>query len=132
MRTALALCGIQKTEEQVAKLLNTNRVRGTWHKYFPLAAEKFRLNYRTMRNAGFGDLKECLTKDLTVILCVYYPARNVDHYLVLKKIDRVRIYCWDPLFGEEHAYSLAHFKKIWRDDPSYDNEKGWFFALQKQ
>ena len=58
MRMALEFCDIKKSEKQVAKLISTNKVRGTWHKNFAIVAEKFKLNYIAMRNATIDDLKE--------------------------------------------------------------------------
>jgi len=132
MRMALEFCGIKKSEKQVAKLLNTNKVRGTWHKNFPSVAEKFKLNYTSMRHATINDLKEFQKKDYAVIICYLYPPEKVDHYSVLKKIDKRLIYFWDPFFGDMHKYLLSYFKKIWKSDPKYDNEKCWFFAIKKQ
>ena len=132
MRMALESCGIKKSEKQIAKLLGTNKVRGTWHKNFPIVAEKFNLNYVVMRNATIDDLKEYKKKGFVVVICYFYPPEKMDHYSVLKKIDNEYIYFWDPFFGEEHKYLLTYFKKIWKSDPKYDNEKCWFFAVKKQ
>jgi len=132
MRMALGFCGIKKSEKQVAKLLGTNKVRGTWHKSFPIVAEKFRLNHVSIRNATIADLKEYQKKDFAVVICYFYPPEKVDHYSILKKIDNKFIYFLDPFFGEEHKYLLSHFRKIWKSDPKYDNKKCWFFAVKKQ
>ena len=131
MRMALTFCNIKKSEKQVAKLLRTNKVRGTWHKSFPIVAEKFRLNHISMRNAKINDLKEYQKNGYAVIICYFYPSEKVDHYSLLKNIDAKYIYFLDPFFGEEHKYLLSYFKKIWKSDPKYDNEKCWFFAIKK-
>jgi predicted double-glycine peptidase len=131
MRMALHSCGISKNEKQVAKLLGTNKVRGTWHRYFSVVAEKFKLNYVTKRNSTISDLKKYLSEEYNLVVCYFYPPEKVDHYSVVKKIDKNNIYFWDPFFGEEHKYSLAYFKKVWKSDPKYDNEKAWFFAVKK-
>ncbi len=130
-RMALAHCGIEKSEMQAVKLLGTNKVRGTWHRNFPAAAEKFRLCHASMRNASLDDLKEFQKKWFAVIICYFYPPQKVDHYSVLKRIDRNFIYFYDPFFGESHKYSLNYFMKVWKSDPRYDNEKRWFFAVKK-
>ncbi|KYK26702.1 hypothetical protein AYK26_07125 [Euryarchaeota archaeon SM23-78] len=132
MRMALEFCGIKKSEKQVAKLLGTNKVRGTWHKNFPIVAEKFKLNHVSLRNATIDNLKEYQKKGFAIIICYFYPPEKVDHYSVLKNIDAKNIYFHDPFFGDEHKYLLTYFKKIWKSDPKYDNEKCWFFAVKKQ
>lgn len=131
MRMALAALGIMKTEKQVAKLLSTNKIRGTWHKRFPIVAEEFKLSHVSMRNAGIKELKRYQNKGFIIIVCYYYPPEKVDHYSVLKKIDSNYIHFYDPFFGPEHKYSISHFLKIWKSDPRYDNEKRWFFAVKK-
>lgn len=131
MRMALEFCNIKKSEKQVVKLLRTNKVTGTWHKSFPIIAEKFRLNHISIRNATINDLKECQKKGFAVVICYFYPPEKVGHYCVLNKIDKNFIHLRDPQFGPEHKYSLNYFKKIWKSDPRYDNEKRWFFAVKK-
>lgn len=131
MRMALESVGIKKSEKQIEKLLGTNKIRGTWHKDFSRLAEKYRLNHFTKRNSSIEDLKEYQKKGFTIIICYFYPPEKVDHYSVFKKIDDKNIYFWDPWFGPEHKYSLDYFKKIWKSDPKYDNEKCWFFAVKK-
>src|SRR3989338_2502303 len=131
MQMVLEFCGIKKSEKQVEKLLGTNKVRGTWHKGFSIVAEKFRLNHVSMRNATIDDLKKYQKNGFAVVICYFYPPEKVDHYSVLKKIDNRFIYFLDPFFGEEHSYQLSHFKKIWKSDPKYDNERRWFFAVKK-
>ena len=131
MRMALESAGIKKSEKQVEKLLRTNKVRGTWHKDFSRLAEKYLLNYVTKRNSSINDLVEYQKKGFTIIICYFYPSEKVDHYSVLKKIDKHFIYFWDPWFGPEHKYSLKYFKTVWKSDPKYDNEKRWFFALKR-
>ena|SRR3989344_175648 len=132
MRMALEFCGIKKSEKQIAKLLETNKVRGTWHRNFPIVAEKFRLNHVSMRNATIDDLREYQKRGFAVIICHFYFPEKIDHYSVLKKIDDKFIYFFDPLFDKERKYFLSHFKKIWKSSPKYDNEKHWFFAVKKQ
>ncbi|MBU2616822.1 MAG: C39 family peptidase [Nanoarchaeota archaeon] len=132
MRMALEFFGIKKSEKQIAKLLNTNKVRGTWHKDFPLVAERFCLSYVDLRNATIRDLKTYHKKGFVIILCYFFPEKKFDHYSVLKKINERYVYFWDPLFGKNHKYPIKHFKKIWRSDPKYENEKHWFFAVKKE
>lgn len=130
MRMVLEKVGVKKSEKQVEKLLRTNKIRGTWHKNFPRLVERYRLNYTCMRNATINDLKEYYQGGFTIILCYFISSEKVDHYSLLKKIDNKYIYLWDPWFGPEHKYSLSQFKKVWKSDPKYDNEKSWFFAIK--
>ena len=131
MRMALEFCGIKKSERQVVKLLGTNKVRGTWLKSFPLAAEKYKLKYVVNSNSSIQNLKKLQKEGYTIIICYYYPPKKVDHYSVLRKIDSENIYFWDPWYGPEHKYTLRYFRRIWKADPRYEKEKGWFIAMKK-
>jgi ABC-type bacteriocin/lantibiotic exporter with double-glycine peptidase domain len=131
MRMALEFCDIKKSEQQIAKLLGTNNIRGTWHKSFPLAAEKFKLNYAVERNATINDLKKYQKDKYIVIVCYLYLPEKIDHYSIVKKIDEQYIYFHDPFFGVQHKYRLSYFNKIWKSLPQHDNEKSWFFAVKK-
>ncbi|MBU2615558.1 MAG: C39 family peptidase [Nanoarchaeota archaeon] len=131
MRMALEFFGIKKSEKQLAKLLNTNKVRGTWHRDFPLVAEKFKLSYASIKNATMRDLEAYQRKGFVIILCYLSPDKKSDHYVVLKRIDEKHIHFWDPFYGEKHKYLIHYFKKIWRSDPKYENEGHWFFAMKK-
>ena len=136
MRMALTFCGIRKSEKEVAKLLETDN-RGTWNKSFPKVAEKFKLNYVVMRNASVDDLKEYKKRGYAIIIGYSYPPEYYGHFSVLKGIDEKNIYFLDPLFGENHKYSISRFNKIWRSATSQeigiksDKEKHWFFAVKK-
>lgn len=129
MKMVLDSLGIKKTEKQLTKLLKTNKIRGTWHRFFPQVAEKYKLNYIVERNSSINRLKTLLKKGYKIIVCYYYPPEKVDHYSVIKKI-RSKIYFYDPFFGKNHSYSLTYFNKIWKSDPKYDNEKNWFIAIR--
>ncbi|HLF53897.1 MAG TPA: cysteine peptidase family C39 domain-containing protein [Candidatus Nanoarchaeia archaeon] len=132
MKMALESCNIKKSEKQIVKLLRSGKSKGTWNKDFPIIAEKFKLNHLSMRNAAINDLKEYQKRGFTIIIGYFYPLEKFGHYAVLKKIDAKKIYLSDPYFGDKHSYALDYFKKIWKNDPKYDKEKRWFFAVKKR
>ena len=131
MRMALEACGIKLSEKRVMKLIGTNKVRGTWHKGFPIAAEKFLLDYVVRRNATVDDLRRFIADGYVVVVCYLYPPEKVDHYSVVKSISKDRIAFWDPWWGPEHAFSLTYFRRVWRSDPRYDNERAWCIAMKR-
>lgn len=130
MRMTLEVCGIKKSEKQIAKWLKTNKIRGTWPKKLPKVAEKFKLNYFVGRNSKVEDLKEFMKKDYVIIVCYWDKVHAFDHYSVIKNIDEKFIHFWYPWFGSEHKFTLSYFKKNWKSHEKYDNEKGWFFAVK--
>ena len=131
MRMALESFGIRRSEKQVARVLKTNKVRGTWPRNFTPVAERFKLNHATMRNATIKDLKEFQKKGYIIIVCYSPTGITCDHYSVVKRVDNKKIYLLDPDIGEDHEYSLTFFRRIWKCDPRYDDERGWFFAVKK-
>ncbi len=97
---------------------------------FPGVAEKYKLNYVVKRNATIKELMACKREGYIIIVGYFYPPEKIGHYSILKKIDSNSIQFWDPLCGLRHRYSLKYFLRIWRNDPRYDDEEGWFFAVK--
>ena len=131
MRMALEACGIRKSEKELARLLGTNKVRGTWHRKLPELAEKLRLDYIVKKNSSLAELKKAQKNGYVVIICYFYPPEKVDHYSVLKNIGSKSIYFWDPWFGPKHKYGIRYFLKVWHSDPRFERKKRWFFAVRK-
>ena len=130
MRMILASKGIKKSEKQLVKLLCTNKIRGTWHKNFSVAAKKLRLTYKVESNSSILEIKKFMKINYTVIVCYYIPWEKTDHYSVVKKIDKEHIYFYDPWFGENHKYKISHFLRVWKSYSRYENEKRWLFAVK--
>jgi predicted double-glycine peptidase len=134
MRMVLEFIGIKRTEKQLMKLLRTNKVRGTWLKFFPRLAERYKLNYVVKRNSSIRDVRRLLKKGYGIIVC-YSPGRTpdytVDHYSVVRRVDSKNIYLLDPWDGPKTTYSIQYFESIWRCDPTHEDEKKWLFAVKK-
>jgi|SRR3989344_4447793 len=131
MRMAIECCGIKKSEKQVARLLSTNKVSGTKNRSFPVVAEMFRLNHLSLKNAAIDDLRRYQQQGYVIIVSYLYKPENVGHYAIMKKVTKKNIYFWDPYIGQNHKYPLPYFKKIWKSDPKFDNERRWLFAAKK-
>jgi len=131
MRMVLENCGIKKTEKQVIKLLGTNKIRGTWTKSYPQLAEKYNLNYTVRRNSSLKEMKELMKQGYIILTSYYMPKEKVDHFIVVKEIDKDYIYFYDPFYGPDHKYKLSYFEKVWKTNPKYDNEKAWFITVKK-
>ncbi|MFT4310033.1 MAG: C39 family peptidase [Candidatus Woesearchaeota archaeon] len=131
MRIALAQLGINVSEKKMEAMLKTNKIRGTWHKAFPIVAEHYKLNYMVSRNSTLQALKDALQQGYTIIVCYLYPPQKVDHYAVINNIGRTYIYFLDPFWGRHHRHSIAHFTKIWKSDPKYEHQQSWFIGIKK-
>ena len=129
MRMVLSTIGIKKSEKQVAKILKTNKVRGTWVKYFPILAEKYYLSYSVQRNSTIKILREYSKKGYKIIVC-YSPTKRSDHFSVIQKIGLKYIYFYCPWYGTNTKYLIKDFKKMWHSHKKYEDEKKWFIAIK--
>ena len=132
MRMALEHLGIKKTEQQVAKLLGTSKVRGTWEKDFPKIAEKYRLSYVVKHNGSIRDLKRLYKKEYVIIVC-YHPGDEIDHYSIIRSIGEEKIHLYDPWYGKhggpDETYKVSYFDKIWRTQQEKDIR--WLIAIKR-
>ncbi|MFH1662289.1 MAG: peptidase C39 family protein [Candidatus Falkowbacteria bacterium] len=131
LRMALESLDIKKSENQVVNLLRTNKIRGSYHKNFPLVAEKFKLSYIVERNSSIKEISKLLKDNWILIINYYDKKEKVDHYVVVNKIDKTKIYFNDPWYKEDRNESmlLSKFSLIWYDA---EKEKRWLFGLKKQ
>ena len=129
LRMALEALSIKKSEKEIVRLLKTNKRRGSYHRYFPIVAEKFKLNYIVMRNSSVDDVRELISKRWIVIVNHFDNKMKVDHYVVVTKIDKNYLYLNDPWYEEDRndKISIKEFKSIWHDT---ELEKGWLFAVR--
>ena len=133
MRMVLSALGVKKTEKEIIRLLKTNPIRGTWHKYFSKTAEKFKFNYITgRRTSTLRQLKNLMKQGYIVVVSYYLKDEKTGHYAIVKKIDSKYIRLLDPWYGKNTKYTLLYFKKHWHDlMKKYDKERRWFFAVKK-
>ncbi len=131
MKMALEHFGIKRSEEELASTLRTERKVGTSEHDMIMCADFFKMNYAVKRNASFEDLERLQKEGYVTILRYYLPWEKIDHYAVFKKVDRGRIYLWDPCYGPDRSYSLNYFSKIWKFDPKIGKDKNhWLLALK--
>lgn len=131
MRIALAKLGIMKSEKEIINLLKTNKIRGTYHKNFPEAAEKLKLNYIVKRDSTINDIKK-ISRDYIIIICYFIKMDKVDHYAVVNKLGKNYIYLLDPYYGNNYKLKLSNFIKDWKSDSRWENENRWLFAISKK
>lgn len=129
LRMAFEYFGIKKSEKQMARLLGTNKVKGTWEKDFPRIAEKYKLSYVVEHDGSLKDLIEFYNEGHVIIICFHDPTEKEDHYSVIKKINKKEILLADPWFGPEKKFKTSFFKKIWRTISEKDLR--WFIALKQ-
>ncbi len=127
VRMVLASLGIKKSEKEIARLMHANKLVGTRFREFPALFEKLKLSYVVRRNGSVEEIKEFFPW-CKVIVAYWVPGEETDHYAVVRKIDKRKIYLLDPWFGPKHSLSLSYFKKRWF---GVGNTKRWFIAVRK-
>ena len=130
LRTVLNSSGFNLSEEEVAKMLGTNEIRGTWTKSFAKVANKLNLAYTSKDNSSIREIRE-LTNYYLIIVC-FHTSDNDDHYTVIKNIDEQFIYFSDSWYGPDFKMSLADFERRWKCNPRFEKIERWFFAIEKR
>lgn len=130
MRMVLASLDIKKSENQITKLLGTNKIRGTNHRDFVSLAEKYKLRYSVNREATIDELKYYAKNHYKIIVCYFHPKDKEGHYAVVRKITPSKITLLDPIDGPNKIYSLNYFRKIWSSRKTFNKERSWFMAIR--
>jgi len=130
IRMILSSFGIKKPENLIAKSLKTNKIRGTYQKNFADFFKRRKFKLISKSNSSISELRR-LIRSHTILVSYYIQKEKVDHYSIIKNIDSKFIYFLDPFYGENHKYKISHFKKIWKSNPRYENNKRWFLAIKK-
>lgn len=130
-RMVLAYFEIKRSESQLVKMLKTGKKMGVKNKRFSEIAERFKLSYIVRRNSSLRDLRRYLKRKFAIIIHYYVPKLKEDHYAVIKRISKERIFLLDPWFGDNHSIDIDKFLKIWKENPKYGKEKKWFIGIKK-
>lgn len=115
LKLVLSYYGIEKTEMEIAKLLNFDIKKGTPAKDFVEVANKLGFKAEIKDNCSFEDIKKYLNKKIPVIVDWFLVDEG--HYSVVVDIDNENIYLQDPNLGHLRAVNLKTFYRIWFDFP---------------
>lgn len=127
-RMILKYFGVKKSEEQLIKIIGTNKFCGTSHKNLVNSAKLY--NFQTIEREN-GNLKEMkkLLKNGWKIIVEFHPflerITTQSHYAIVYKIKRKYVWLVDPTPPNE-KFSIEKFEKIWKDKKG----KKWFLALK--
>lgn len=131
VRMVLAAFGIKRSENQLMKMLKTSKKIGVKNRRFSEIAERYKLSYIVRRNSSLRHLRRYLKRKFIIIVHYYVPRLKEDHYAVVKRISKERIFLLDPWFGDNHSIDLEKFMKIWKENPKHGKEKKWFIGIKK-
>ncbi len=115
--------GIEKSEEEIAKLAGTTEDLGTDDQGIKKAAESLGFTVEIKNESSFEDIQEYLNKKIPVIVNWFTRGRiNYDdsqvpdgHYSVVVGLDEGFIYLQDPEIGKLRKIERDDFMKVWFD-----------------
>jgi predicted double-glycine peptidase len=61
----------------------------------------------------------------------FLPDFEEGHYAAVRHVNWRTITLLDPQMGPNHIYPTKYFQTIWHNDPRYEAEEGWYFAVKK-
>ncbi|MDO8743050.1 MAG: cysteine peptidase family C39 domain-containing protein [Candidatus Azambacteria bacterium] len=115
LKMALEYFGVEKSEKELARLINCNPDMGAKAEDIVSAAKKLGFNAQIKDLANFEDIKEYLSQEIPVI--VDWFSEDDGHYSVAVDIDEKNIYLQDPEIGGIRELPLETFKRVWFDFP---------------
>jgi len=115
--------GIEKSEEEIAKISGATENSGTDEEGMKRATESLGFNVEIKNNSTFEDIQYWLDKKTPVIVNWFtrgrtdYPEEDVPdgHYSVAVGLDDKFIYLQDPEIGKLRKITKENFVKVWFD-----------------
>jgi len=123
LKIVLSYYGIEKSEQEIAKLCKSDKDLGVNDKKIKKAAEKFGLKVIIKNNSNLSDIKKWLDKKAPVIVNWFTRGRKDyadsevadGHYSVVAGIDEQFIYLQDPEIGKMRKIKRHDFMRVWFD-----------------
>lgn len=123
LKMVLKYYGIEKSENELAKLAGVTKNGGTDDKTLVLVFKKFGLKTKIKNKASFSDIKKYLDKGTPAIVDWFtkgrkdYPVSSVadGHYSVVVGLDKKFIYLQDPEIGKMRKLAKDDFLRVWFD-----------------
>ena len=115
--------GIDKTEEEIAKMAGTTEDLGTDEEDIKKAAESLGFKVEIKNESSFEEIQDYLNKKIPVIVN-WFTRGRIDyddsqvpdgHYSVVVGLDDKFIYLQDPEIGKLRKIERNDFMKVWFD-----------------
>lgn len=123
LKMVLRYYGVEKSEQELAKLAGTTENNGTDDKAITQVLKKFGLKSKIKNNGHFSDIKKCLDKGVPVIVDWFTRGRRDysdsavadGHYSIVVGLDVKFIYLQDPEIGKIRKLARDDFLRVWFD-----------------
>ncbi len=141
LRSVLHYFGIEKSEEEIRKVADTNEKDGTRTKNIIKAARHYGLETKAKYNMDEQDLKDWLDEKKPVIVCFqawgspkHYKTKDSGHYAVVIGYDEKNVYFQDPSIKEKARGYLSWkaFIKRWHDKDANGPRDRYGIAFWKE
>lgn len=115
--------GVEKSEQEIARLAGTTQDLGTDDEGIKKAAENLGFKVEIKNEASFEDIQDWLDKKVPVIVNWFtrgridYSEEDVPdgHYSIVVGLDDEFIYLQDPEIGKLRRITRDNFMKVWFD-----------------
>lgn len=123
LKMVLDYWDVSKTENELAKLCNTEINSGTNDISIKNTAESFGFKVEIKNNSSFEDIRYWLDKKIPLIVDWFTRGRKDysdsevadGHYSVVVGLDQEFIYLQDPKIGSLRKIEKSDFYKVWFD-----------------
>jgi predicted double-glycine peptidase len=123
LKIVLNYYGIDKQEEDIAKLCKVKKGLGVDDKCIKTTAEKLGFKVAIKNNNSFKDVEKWLKKDVPVIVNWFTRGRTDygdssvadGHYSVVMGLDDNYVYLQDPELGSMRKIERDDFMRVWFD-----------------
>jgi len=123
LKIVLNYYGVDKSEEDIAKLCKVKKELGVDDKSIKIAAEKLGFKATIKNNSSFKDIEKWLKKDVPMIVNWFTRGRTDygdssvadGHYSVVMGLDDKHIYLQDPELGSIRKIERDNFMRVWFD-----------------
>lgn len=123
LKMVLGYYGIQKSEEELAKMCKTTKELGTSNENLKKAAERLGFKAEMKNYSTFKDIQHWLDKKVPVIVDWFTRGRTDyddsdiadGHYSVVVGLDDAFIYIQDPELGSVRKIKRENFMTVWFD-----------------
>lgn len=123
LKIVLSYFGIDKSEEELSSLCNTDKELGITDLDIKRVSEKLGLKVQIQNNSTINDIENWLDKDIPVIVDWFTRGRSEytdsevadGHYSVVSGLDKKHIYLQDPEIGKIRKIKRDDFLSVWFD-----------------
>ncbi len=114
LKMALSNYGINKSENDLAKLTKTNRITGCKEENIIKIAKRFGFKAYLKQKSTIKELKSLADNNIPTIVAWTSPEEE-GHYSVVVGFNKENIFLADPHFGKIKKYEIRWFKDRWHE-----------------